>query len=104
MIREKKEERREEILLDVLAVVNVKDRNYNSAFEQGVKEFGDISFCIRLNDKLKRATSLIKAKEAGESIDTQGEALKDTITDIIGYSLNFLEIITREEEENKVGE
>lgn len=84
------------IALDVVELVEKKDHDYNHAFRKSYKEYGMAAYCIRIQDKINRVKALgIDKKE--QQVDN--ESIKDTVTDIMGYSLLMLCILEAEEEE-----
>lgn len=84
------------IALDVVELVEKKDHDYNHAFRKSYEEYGMAAYCIRIQDKINRVKALgIDKKE--QRVDN--ETIKDTITDIMGYSLLMLCIMEAEEEE-----
>lgn len=84
------------IALDVVELVEKKDHDYNHAFRKSYEEYGMAAYCIRIQDKINRVKALgIDKKE--QRVDN--ESIKDTVTDIMGYSLLMLCILEAEEEE-----
>ncbi|MBS5315944.1 MAG: DUF1599 domain-containing protein [Clostridiales bacterium] len=84
------------IALDVVELVEKKDHDYNHAFRKSYEEYGMAAYCIRIQDKINRVKALgIDKKE--QQVDN--ESIKDTVTDIMGYSLLMLCILEAEEEE-----
>lgn len=84
------------IALDVVELVEKKDHDYNHAFRKSYEEYGMAAYCIRIQDKINRVKALgIDKKE--QLVDN--ESIKDTVTDIMGYSLLMLCILEAEEEE-----
>mgnify|MGYP000194442048 CR=1 FL=1 len=81
-----------------------KNNMYGDAFHQTWEEYGLLSVCIRLTDKLSRLKNLEK-RDLHESFP----AIWDTLSDIIGYSLLALteleekdkEIIARDKERRR---
>lgn len=85
------------IALDVVELVEKKDHDYNHAFRKSYEEYGMAAYCIRIQDKINRVKALgIDKKE--QLVDN--ESIKDTVTDIMGYSLLMLCILEAEEEES----
>lgn len=84
------------IAQDVASLVEKKDSDYNQAFRKSYNEYGMAAYCIRIQDKVNRVKALgIDKKD--QQVDN--ESIKDSITDIIGYSLLMLAILECEEEE-----
>ena len=57
------------------------------------KEFGLISYVIRLNDKMKRLKSLTKP---GTEISVKGESIEDTLMDLAAYAIMAIESLRNE--------
>ena len=60
-----------------------KNNDYGDSASKGYKEFGLISYVVRMNDKINRINSLIK-KQKQEVTD---ESIKDTLLDLANYCL-----------------
>lgn len=86
----------ERIALDVVGLVEKKNNDYNHAFEKDIKKYGPVAYAIMIDHKLSRFHSL--AIEQQQQM-VGNESLEDTIKDIIGYSLNMLEIMERDTNE-----
>lgn len=71
---------------EIVELVVKKNKDYGNSFTKTVDEYGDVIYCIRLEDKLSRLKSLIKNKE----VNIADESLEDTVRDVIGYSLLIL--------------
>lgn len=84
------------IALDVVELVEKKDHDYNHAFRKSYEEYGMDAYCIRIQDKINRVKALGIDKKK-QRVDN--ESIKDTVTDIMGYSLLMLCILKAEEEE-----
>ena len=68
------------VLVLVAELLEQKNHDYGRSYDKLREEFGDISFLIRLGDKINRLNTLVKHPA---KITT--EAVEDTIKDIIGY-------------------
>lgn len=76
------------IITEVLETVRCKNRDYGNSFDLLADEFGDISFVIRLQDKVNRLKTLYRS---GEQSLVKDESIDDTIKDIMGYCLLMLD-------------
>lgn len=85
-----------EIATEVADLVERKDHDYDGAFKKSYNEYGMYTYCIRIQDKLNRCKALTIGKYDKQLV--KDESLKDTITDVLGYSLLMLSIL--EEREN----
>ena len=72
-----------------------KNHDYGNAAHESYKEFGFISYVIRLNDKLKRLKSLTKP---GVEQQVKEESIVDTLMDLAAYSIMAIESLKSEEE------
>lgn len=63
-----------------------KNEKYDDAFAKTYEEYGPTVALVRLEDKLNRAKSLVKAGLD----DANGESLVDTLTDMANYANMFL--------------
>lgn len=72
-----------------------KNHDYGNAAHESYKEFGFISYVIRLNDKLKRLKSLTKP---GTEQQVKEESIVDTLMDLAAYSIMAIESLKSEEE------
>lgn len=69
------------IAIEVADIVERKNNDYGNSFDKTIKEYGDVAYFLRIEDKLSRLKSLSsKSAEVDESIE-------DTLKDIIGYTL-----------------
>lgn len=68
------------------ALYEEKNTRYGDSFATTFKEYGPTVALIRLEDKLNRAKSLVKAGLD----DSNGESLVDTLTDLSVYANMFL--------------
>ncbi|TGE33344.1 nucleotide modification associated domain-containing protein [Desulfosporosinus sp. Sb-LF] len=69
-----------EVLTPIAELLEQKNHDYGRSYDKLREEFGEISFLIRLGDKINRLNTLV---EHPAQITT--EAVEDTIKDIIGY-------------------
>ena len=70
-----------------------KNHDYGNAAHESYKEFGFISYVIRLNDKLKRLKSLTKP---GAEQQVKEESIIDTLMDLAAYSIMAIESLKSE--------
>lgn len=87
----------EEIASSIAELVEKKNADYNNSFEERFNEYGWLAFNIRISDKLSRLKNLTTGNK---EIQVKDESVKDTIKDIVGYSLLMLELLERKELEN----
>lgn len=73
------------IALEIAELVEKKNHDYNSSFSKTLKEYGDIAYFLRIEDKLSRLKSL--SNKDAKVVD---ESIQDTLKDIIGYTLLML--------------
>ena len=74
------------IVKELRGIYVAKNNDYGDRVSDTYKKFGDVSFVVRITDKINRVTSLLKAKEqlvVDEKID-------DTIKDMVNYGLLWL--------------
>ena len=74
------------IVKELRRIYVAKNNDYGDSVSDTYKKFGDVSFVVRITDKINRVTSLLKAKEqlvVDEKID-------DTIKDMVNYGLLWL--------------
>lgn len=69
-----------EILKPVADLLQRKNTDYGSSYDELRDEFGELAFIIRLSDKLARLKTLVK-----QDAKIKSESKQDTIKDIIGY-------------------
>lgn len=85
------------IAASIAELVEKKNADYNNSFEQLFNEYGWSAYNIRLSDKLSRLKNLTNGNK---EVQVKEESVKDTIKDIVGYSLLMLELLERKEIEN----
>ena len=83
-----------QILLPIADLLQRKNSDYGSAYDELRDEYGEVAFLVRLSDKIGRLKSLHK-REA----QVKDESVDDTIRDIIGYCT--LELRYREKKEGQ---
>ena len=81
------------ICSDLMALHARKNKDYGNAAHESYKEFGLISYVIRLNDKMKRLKSLTKP---GAEISVKGESIEDTLMDLAAYAIMAIESLRNE--------
>ena len=74
---------------EIAELVEKKDKDYNSAFSKTLKEYGNVAYFLRLDDKLNRLKNLMLNNNNAEV----NESVEDTLKDIIGYTLLMLKEI-----------
>ena len=77
------------IAKEIAEMVEKKDKDYNSAFSKTLKEYGNVAYFLRLDDKLNRLKNLLLNNNNAEV----NESTEDTLKDIIGYTLLMLKEI-----------
>ena len=81
------------ICRDLMALHARKNKDYGNAAHESYKEFGLISYVIRLNDKMKRLKSLTKP---GAEISVKDESIEDTLMDLAAYAIMAIESLRNE--------
>ena len=74
------------IAKEIGELVEKKDKDYNSAFSKTLKEYGDVAYFLRIDDKLNILKSLLLRSKDAEI----NESVEDTLKDIVGYTLLML--------------
>ena len=77
------------IAKEIGQLVEKKDKDYNSAFSKTLKEYGNVAYFLRLDDKLNRLKNLMLNNNNAEV----NESVEDTLKDIIGYTILMLKEI-----------
>lgn len=85
------------IIKELRAIYVAKNNDYGSSVTDTYNKFGDVSFMVRITDKINRATTLL----AKNNRQVQDEKLEDTIKDLVNYGILWL--IEREENVEKIG-
>lgn len=75
-----------DIANEIAELVEKKDKDYNSAFSKTLKEYGNVAYFLRIDDKLNRLKSLLLDNKDAEV----NESVEDTLKDIVGYTLLML--------------
>ena len=76
------------VVTEIVALLEKKNNDYGNSATQTYDEYGDVAFFIRISDKINRLKSLTINNKTQEVKD---ESIEDTIKDIIGYCLLYLE-------------
>lgn len=76
------------ICRDLMALHARKNHDYGNAAHESYKEFGLISYVIRLNDKMKRLKTLTKP---GIAQKVTSESIEDTLMDLAAYAIMAIE-------------
>ena len=94
---EKKIRKYDAIMKELRAIYVAKNSDYGNSVTDTYAKFGDVSFMVRITDKINRATSLLSKNNR----QVQDEKLEDTIKDMINYGILWL--IERDENIENVG-
>ena len=78
------------ICRDLMALHERKNKDYGNAADASYREFGIVSYVIRLNDKMNRLKSLTKP---GVIQEVKDESVEDTLMDLAAYAIMTLESI-----------
>lgn len=73
------------IALEVAELVNRKNHDYGKSFDKSVDKYGAAAYFLRIADKISRAETLFN-KDAL----VLDEKIEDTLKDIIGYTLLYI--------------
>ena len=76
------------ICRDLMALHAKKNKDYGNAADASYRDFGLISYVIRLNDKLNRLKSLTKP---GVEQEVKSESIEDTLMDLAAYAIMAIE-------------
>lgn len=82
----------------MLETFKKKNADYGDSTTQTFKEFGLISYAIRLNDKLNRVKSFCKNGE----LEVKDESCIDTLMDMASYCLLAVMDVKNQKENNEV--
>ena len=74
---------------EIAELVEKKNKDYNGAFSKSLKEYGNVAYFLRIDDKLNRLKNLMLNNTNVEV----NESVEDTLKDIIGYTLLMLKEI-----------
>lgn len=78
---------------DLAEILESKNKKYGNSFAKTYKEYGNVSICIRLEDKLNRLKRILKGTDSLKAVDT--------LIDIAGYAvLALVTLGDNGEEEN----
>lgn len=78
---------------DIAVLVEKKNTDYNSSFDKTLEKYGPTAYFLRISDKLERAEQLTKNKAL-----VKDEKLEDTLKDVIGYTLLYLNYMEKHNE------
>ncbi len=78
---------------EIIDILDRKNRDYGNSFSEQWREYGMISSCIRLEDKMRRLKKLTMSSEQ----HVKDESVRDTLLDMCGYA-----ILTINELDNKI--
>lgn len=84
------------VVTEIVELLEKKNNDYGNSATQTYEEYGDVAFFVRISDKINRLKSLTINNKTQEVKD---ESIEDTIKDIIGYCLLYLEWKTGGEDE-----
>ena len=84
----------DDILWRLMEIHVRKNHDYGNAAHESYKEFGLISYIIRLNDKMKRLKSLTKPEAEQQVAD---EKIEDTLMDLAAYAIMAIESLHSDE-------
>lgn len=91
------EEQITEILDDLKQTLIKKNHDYGDSVHKQYLEYGDLSICLRVEDKLNRYKKLSKS-----DAQVKDESKLDTLTDGAGYFvLGARELLLNQSKENK---
>ena len=76
------------ICRDLMVLHAMKNNDYGNAAHESYKEFGLVSYIIRLNDKMNRLKSLTKP---GIAQKVTSESIEDTLMDLAAYAIMAIE-------------
>ena len=72
-----------EICVEINETLERKNRDYGNSFSEQFKEYGLVSSCIRLEDKMRRLKKLVISGER----HVKDESIRDTLLDMAGYAI-----------------
>ena len=82
------------ICADLSALYERKNHDYNDSFAKFYGEFGLVSTCMRVTDKLERLKSFVRNGE----YQVKDEKVEDTLMDLANYSImTLIELKARKE-------
>lgn len=68
-----------DICNELAEILESKNKKYGDSFAKTYKEYGNVSICIRLEDKLNRLKKILKGTDSLKAVDT--------LIDIAGYAV-----------------
>ena len=89
-----KEDRFKEITNEMYIIYKNKNSDYGSSVSDTYRDFGMISFLVRLSDKLNRLKTIYN-----KDTKVKDETIYDTLIDLANYSI--LAILELENDENR---
>lgn len=69
-------------------VYAAKNHDYGNSFSKSIEEFGLVAAAVRMNDKMERIKSLVKAQESNRCV--KDETIEDTLLDLANYAVMTL--------------
>ena len=83
------------IALEVAELVNRKNHDYGKSFDKSVDKYGAAAYFLRIADKISRAETL-----SNKDALVLDEKIEDTLKDIIGYTLLYINYLNDKEVDN----
>lgn len=74
------------IVDNMFKVYKAKNHDYGSSVQDTYEDYGDVSFLVRITDKLNRLKTLCKSDVEAKVTD---EKIEDTILDLANYAILF---------------
>lgn len=68
----------------IAELLTQKNEKYGNSFEKTADEYGSSVILLRLDDKLNRLKTLLRANDTAINTD---ESVLDTLTDLAGYAI-----------------
>ena len=87
-------ERFEAITKEMVDLCRRKNKDYGCSVSETYKQYGMVSFLVRMQDKINRVRSLIVNKKQ----EVSDEKIRDSLIDLANYSI--LAVIELEKEES----
>lgn len=75
-----------DIVDNMFKVYKAKNHDYGSSVQDTYEDYGDVSFLVRITDKLNRLKTLCKSDVEAKVAD---EKIEDTILDLANYAILF---------------
>lgn len=79
------------ITQEIADLVERKNKDYGNSFDKTMDEYGITAYFLRIEDKISRLKSLNKSNTQLVADESQ----KDTLKDIIGYTLLMLNYLRK---------